>query len=67
MIPHGDVRKIFMYVLKIPAKPDGGGRAKSKFRENLVFGVEYLAQADRIKSFCLIATDDLILDLVLQR
>ena len=56
-----------MYILKIPAKPHGGGRAESKLGNDLVFGLEYFAQLDGVESFCSVAWDALLLYIFVQR
>jgi hypothetical protein len=54
-------------LLQIPAKPDGGCRAKAQLCDDLVPRIEDLAQSDGIELFGFIANESLLLELFLLR
>lgn len=54
-------------LLQIPAKPDGGGRAKAQLCDNLVPRLKDLAQSDGIELFGFIANESLLLELLILR
>ena len=60
---HEEVQDVPEDILQISAKPNCGGRAESEFCDDLVATIEYLANLDRIKPFCPIIRDALLLNL----